>query len=67
MRRSLVASRDIFRGEILAEDMLILKRPAVGLSPSWLEKVLGRKAAHDIPAETPLTLGLIDWREGASG
>lgn len=67
MRRSLVASRDISVGEVLAENMLAVKRPAVGLSPSWLERVVGQKVAHDIPAESSITLGLVDWSKEAHG
>lgn len=47
-RKSLVAARDVKSGETVTEDMLVFKRPGTGISPSELNKALGKKAAKDI-------------------
>jgi len=43
-RRSIVAKRDIDKGDIISEDMLTLKRPGTGLPPKFIEYVLGKEA-----------------------
>ena len=46
-RKSIVASRDIKRGEVLSENNLTTKRPGSGISPmKWFE-VLGNTAKRD--------------------
>lgn len=43
-RKSLVAAREIARGEIFSEDNLVAKRPGTGISPMRLGDVIGRRA-----------------------
>ena len=46
-RKSIIASRDIKKGEILTEDNLTTKRPGTGVSPmKWLD-VIGTRAIRD--------------------
>ena len=47
-RRSLVAKRDIAKGKRLDPGDLTWKRPAYGISPKYIDEVVGRKAAFDI-------------------
>lgn len=47
VRRSIVAARDIRRGEVLSELNLAIKRPAEGVSPIFYWDVLGHEAARD--------------------
>ena len=47
-RRSLVANTDIKEGEIVTKDMLTFKRPASGISPKFIDEVVGKKANQDI-------------------
>ncbi len=47
-RRSIVAKVDIRRGARLTEEMLILKRPGLGLHPKYLARVVGCRATRDI-------------------
>jgi len=47
-RRSIVAKKNILKGEILNEKNLITKRPALGLSSLLWEKVIGKKAKNSI-------------------
>ncbi len=46
-RRSIVASRDIKKGEIFSPLNLTTKRPGVGLSPILWDKVIGEPAKRD--------------------
>lgn len=46
-RRSIVAARDIKKGEIIKDEDLRAKRPATGLSPMMWDKVIGTKAVRD--------------------
>lgn len=55
--RRIVAARDISSGETLTADMLECKRPASdGLSPEYLDLLLGRRVVRDIKADQPLRL-----------
>ena len=54
-RRSIVAEVDIPKGEIITEDMLDIKRPAVGLEPAYMNIVVGRKAKVSIKSGEPIT------------
>lgn len=53
-RRSLVAAVDIQQGETITEDMLTWKRPGLGISPSEIDTVIGKKAATQIAQDTVL-------------
>jgi sialic acid synthase SpsE len=46
--RSIIAQKDIKRGEILTMKNISIKRPGTGLPPKYLKKVLGKKAKKDI-------------------
>lgn len=47
-RRSIVAKVDILEGTVITEDMLDIKRPGTGISPSKLNDVLRKKAIKNI-------------------
>jgi N-acetylneuraminate synthase len=47
-RRSLVASKDILKGKIIKRSDLTFKRPAHGVSPKYIDDVIGKIALHDI-------------------
>ena len=53
-RKSIITKRGIKKGETLAADCLIMKRPGTGISPTDLPRVLGKKAKRDIPQDTVL-------------
>ncbi len=46
-RKSIVAAKDIKRGELLTEENLTTKRPSSGISPMRWEEVIGTKAIRD--------------------
>ena len=54
-RCSVTAARLIPAGTTLVRDMLVAKRPATGISPWDMPRVIGRVTSRDIPADTPLT------------
>lgn len=56
-RRSLVAARDVARGEIWSEDNLTAKRPAGGIPPLRFWEILGRPASRDYQADERLDAG----------
>jgi len=47
-RRSLVAQKDIPKGKIIEESDLTFKRPAHGISPKFIDEVVGKTAVNDI-------------------
>ena len=47
MRKSIVARRNISKGEILSEKNITTKRPGNGISPMNWEKILGSVASRD--------------------
>lgn len=63
MQKSLVVRRNIHVGGIIMPNDLTCKRPGFGLAPSWFDRVVGKRAAVDIPKDGVLTLSSIDWRE----
>jgi N,N'-diacetyllegionaminate synthase len=50
-RKSIVASRDIKKGETLTEENITTKRPGNGISPMRWDEILGTKAVHDFKAD----------------
>lgn len=57
-RRSLVASCDIPRGSVITREMVTFKRPGGGLSPVYLDDIIGKKAAVDIEDDTILQVDM---------
>lgn len=59
-RRSLFVARDIKAGEVFTPETVRVIRPGHGLEPDALDQVLGRPAAHDIAAATPMEWSMVD-------
>jgi N-acetylneuraminate synthase len=55
IRRSLVASRSLRKGERLARDMIAIKRPATGIPPRDIDKALGKQLLCDLESDQPIT------------
>jgi len=59
-RRSLVAARNIPAGATLEREMIALRRPGTGLSPSMLETLIGQRARRDIATGTLIDLEMFE-------
>lgn len=55
-RRSLVACRDIPKSKIITKDDLTFKRPAHGVSPKFIDEIIGKEALQDISEDD-----IIQW------
>ena len=51
-RRSLVASCDIKTGQTIIKEDLTFKRPAHGVSPKFIDEIIGKTAINDIEEDT---------------
>ena len=60
LRKSLVADKDINKGDLILRNMIAIKRPGTGLSPSKLERIIGKRAKVDIPKDSMLTNEIFD-------
>ncbi|GAB6163061.1 N-acetylneuraminate synthase family protein [Desulfothermus naphthae] len=56
-RRSLVAKKFISKGKVIEYEDLTWKRPAHGISPKFIDKVVGKKAIMDIHEDE-----ILKWR-----
>ena len=51
-RRSIVAKKDIKKGESISLEDVTFKRPGTGISPSEIDSVIGKTAKTDICEDT---------------
>lgn len=58
-RRSLVLARDMKAGERITEQDVIAKRPGTGISPQYMDIVVGRKVVRDLPKDTILIWDMV--------
>lgn len=56
LQKSIISSRKIKEGDKITPQCIVYKRPASGISPIYYQKVLGKKARHDIDKDT-----ILDW------
>lgn len=54
-RQSLVTTRDLPAGHVIARADLTIKRPGTGIPPCELETVIGRAASRPLQADMPIT------------
>jgi sialic acid synthase SpsE len=59
-RRSLVAARDLKAGTTITPEMLIPKRPGLGISPFHYDRLLGRRLAVDVAEDAILQWDMLD-------
>ena len=59
-RRSLVARKNLKKGEVIRENDLTWKRPATGISPSNIDKVIGKKLKEDVSEDQIFQWKLIE-------
>ena len=58
-KRSVYAAKDIIAGEAFTKENIRVIRPGLGLAPKHYEKLLGKSAATNIKAGTPLTWDMV--------
>tara|TARA_B100001750_G_C15519398_1_gene610155 strand:+ start:977 stop:2038 length:1062 start_codon:yes stop_codon:yes gene_type:complete len=61
MQRSLVADRDIRKGDKIVEHFITVKRPGTGLSPKLYDAVIGLTSTRDIHKGEVLTHDSLNW------
>ncbi len=59
-RRSLVSKVNIRKGEKIIYDMLTWKRPASGISPKYIDEVIGKTSVADIEADSVIRWNMIE-------
>lgn len=55
-RKSIVAARDIRKGEVFSYENLAVKRPGNGISPWEIDSVVGKTASRDFPYDSLIEL-----------
>lgn len=58
-RRSLHARVAIMAGQIISDNMIVVKRPGLGISPSFREQIVGRTALRDIEPDEWITWDMV--------
>lgn len=58
-RRSLVLTRKMKAGDVITDEDIMLKRPGTGISPKYLQIVLGRQVKCDLAEDTILQWEMI--------
>tara|TARA_B100001059_G_scaffold60130_1_gene55729 strand:+ start:14246 stop:15250 length:1005 start_codon:yes stop_codon:yes gene_type:complete len=61
MKRSIVLKRKIKKGEVITINDVEFKRPANGLNPNLLYKIIGKEVINDFNKDTPLNFKMIKW------
>lgn len=59
-RRSIVATRNIKKGELITHSAIDFKRPGTGVPPKYIDDVIGRKAAINIVEDTILHFDMLE-------
>ena len=59
-RRSIYAACDIPKGTKLTADMMTTKAPLRGLTPRFLEQLVGVRTLYDLKRNDPITFGVVD-------
>lgn len=53
-RRSVFASRSLKKGDILTDEAIAVLRPGVGISPHFIEIIIGKSIKKDIEKDSPI-------------
>ncbi|MER2013459.1 MAG: N-acetylneuraminate synthase family protein [Methanobrevibacter sp.] len=59
-RRSIVAKKDIKKGEVISKSNIAFKRPGTGISPGEVDEVLGKTASMDISEDTLIDFEMLE-------
>jgi len=55
-RKSIFANKKILKGEVFTKKNIIIKRPAIGISPKYYEKLIGKKAKRNFEEDDKIIL-----------
>ena len=61
-RKSIHVSKNLKKGHIFTKNDLTIKRPGIGISPLFLNEILGCKAKFDLVEESILNFRDIEWK-----
>lgn len=64
VQKSLVATRDLAPGEVIAAADLACKRPGGGLPPKWFDLAVGATVLRPVAAHARIGLGDLEWIDG---
>lgn len=53
-RKSIILNEDVFRGTILEKSILSIKRPGTGISPKYIDNIVGKKVNRSLNKNTVL-------------
>ena len=54
LRRSLVASQNLFKGQKILKSQISIKRPGTGIEPKHFQKIVGKKLKKNVKADQVL-------------
>lgn len=60
VRKSIIAAKNIKKGEVIEKEMLIIKRPGIGISPADIKKIIGKKTKKDITVDELLRWDMVE-------
>jgi N-acetylneuraminate synthase len=60
VRKSIVAAENIRKGERIGKEMLFIKRPGTGISPSDFDKIIGKRTKRDISVDEVLQWDMVE-------
>jgi sialic acid synthase SpsE len=53
-RRSIVLTKKLSKGNVITRDIIDIKRPGTGISPKFLDKIIGKTLVNDVDDDIPL-------------
>lgn len=59
-RQSVWVKAEMKKGDVFTKENTVVRRPEAGLMPKHYEEILGKRAARDIEATTPVTWELVE-------
>jgi N-acetylneuraminate synthase/N,N'-diacetyllegionaminate synthase len=59
-RNSIIAKTDIPKGTVITKDMILVKRPALGIEPRFIEGVVGQRTKRNIKKDEAVIWDMIE-------